>query len=149
VLVGFSAVVVVVERWLTQSPTLGLAHTALLVASSAPIYRHRNPDVSMAGSSDDPLLDTVRSRLTSGALFLMDRKGRARRGSGKYCTVCHVLITAHEIEYEVAGGSYGTVFAHLRCYLVWRQESEALHLSLGRRPGEDAVVVSPSPPPWP
>jgi hypothetical protein len=136
VLVGFSAIVAVVERWLTLSPTLGRAHTALRVASSAPIYRHQNPEVSMAGSSDDPLLDTVRTRLTSGALFLMDRKGRAGRGSGKHCAVCDVPVTTHEIEYEVARGSYAAVFAHLRCYLVWRQESEALHLSLGRRPGD-------------
>jgi hypothetical protein len=42
-----------------------------------------------------------------------------------------LTINNPEIEYEVAGPN-GSVFAHLRCYLVWRQESEALRLSEGR-----------------
>jgi hypothetical protein len=89
--VGFSAIVAVIERLLTQSPTLCLAHTALLVASSAPRHRHLDPEVSIAGSSDDPLLNTVRTRLASGALFLIDGKGRAGRGSGK----CWRIRQAH------------------------------------------------------
>jgi hypothetical protein len=131
--VSFSTIVAGVERWLTRSPTLCLAQAALLEASRAPSRRHLNPEVRIAGSSDDPLLNIVRARLTSGALLLIDRKGRAGRGSGKRCAVCDMTINNQEIEYEVASGSYGAVFAHLRCYLVWRQESEAVRGSEARR----------------
>jgi hypothetical protein len=76
--------------------------------------------------SDDPLLDTVGTRLRSGTLFPIDRKSCARRGSGKSCAVCDLPITDLDIEYEVSGGSSGQVGVHLPCYLVWRQESKAL-----------------------
>jgi hypothetical protein len=74
---------------------------------------------------NDELRQRVRRALTSGALFRVDRKSRVGRGSGKLCAVCTSAIAEGDIEYEVPGGVTGTVVAHLACYLVWRQESEA------------------------
>jgi hypothetical protein len=131
--VGFSAIAAAVEELLSRSPTLCLASLAVLEASRHPMATGRRRLFSFTRSSDDPLLDAVQSRLTSGALFSVDRKSWTGRGSGKSCAVCDLTINSREIEYEVAGGPNGSVFAHLRCYLVWRQESGALRLSEGRR----------------
>lgn len=128
---GFSAIVAAVEELLSRSATLCLASQAVLEASRHPMAMSRRRLFSITRSSDDPLLDSVQSRLTSGALFPVDRKSWTGRGSGKSCAVCDLTINNPEIEYEVAGPN-GSVFAHLRCYLVWRQESEALRLSEGR-----------------
>lgn len=118
---GFSAIMGAVEELLTRSPTLSLAGLALLGTSPSQVATSR--------SSDDPLLDTVQSRLASGALFPVDGKRWAGLGGGKSCAVCDLTINNSEIEYEVTGGPSGSAFAHVRCYLVWRQESEALRLS--------------------
>lgn len=83
---------------------------------------------SHEGTHDDDLRQRVRRALTSGMLFLVDRKSRARSGSGKLCAVCTSAIAEGDIEYEVPGGVNGTLVAHLACYLVWRKESEAARL---------------------
>lgn len=83
---------------------------------------------SHADAPDDELRQRVRRALASGALFLADRKTRVGRGSGGLCAVCTSAITESEVEYEVPGGVSGTAVAHLLCYLVWRQESEAARL---------------------
>ena len=98
---------------------------------------HRHQD---AESSDDPLLDAVRTRLASGALFPADHKSWAGRATGERCAVCDVDINTPEMEYEVAGGPSGSAFAHLECYFVWRQESEALRLELGQAADAKDVV---------
>jgi hypothetical protein len=79
-------------------------------------------------SHNDELRQRVRRALTSGALFLVDQRSRAGRGSGKLCAVCTSAVAEDDVEYEVPGGVSGTVVAHLACYLVWRQESEAARL---------------------
>jgi hypothetical protein len=76
-------------------------------------------------SHNDELRQRVRRALTSGALFLVDQRSRVGRGSGKLCAVCTSAVAEDDVEYEVPGGGSGTVVAHLACYLVWRQESEA------------------------
>jgi hypothetical protein len=130
--VGLGAIVAAVEELLTRSPTLCLANLAVLEASRYLMAR-RGRLFSTTPESDDPLLDTVRTRLSSGTLFPVDRKSRAGHGSGKSCAVCDLPIIHAEIEYEVAGGASGSVCVHLPCYLVWRQEAKALRLSEGER----------------
>jgi hypothetical protein len=56
---------------------------------------------STTPGSDDPLLDTVRTRLGSGTLFPVERKSGTGRGSGKPCAVCDLPINHVELEYEV------------------------------------------------
>jgi hypothetical protein len=130
--VGFSAIAAAVEALLNRSPTLCLASLAVLEASRYPMARCGHP-FGTTPASDDPLLDTVRTRLSSGTLFPVDRKSCTGRGSGKPCAVCDLPINHRDIEYEVAGGPRGSVCVHLPCYLVWRQESKALHMSEGTR----------------
>ena len=129
---GFSAIAAAVEALLTRSPTLCLANLAVLEASRYPMAR-RDHLFSPTPESEDPLLDTVRTRLSSGTLFPVDRKSGAGRGSGKPCAVCDLPITPRDIEYEIAGGPRGSVCVHLPCYLVWRQESKTLRWSEGTR----------------
>jgi hypothetical protein len=84
---------------------------------------------STPASHNDELRRRVRRALTSGALFLVDRRSRVGRGSGKLCAVCTSAVAEGDVEYEVQGGVNGTVVvAHLTCYLIWRQESEAARL---------------------
>ena len=79
-------------------------------------------------SHNDELRQRVRRALTSGALFRVDQRSRVGRGSGKLCAVCTSAVAEDDVEYEVPGGVSGTVVAHLACYLIWRQESEAARL---------------------
>lgn len=150
---GFNAIAGAVEALVTRSPTLRLASLAVLEASRDPMamaFRHVAPFCRLARSvlllkaqqvavgatmirqrlthreADDPLLDAVQSRLASGALFPVDRRGWAGRGSGKSCAVCDLTINDADLEYEVADGPGSSAFAHVKCYLVWRQESEVL-----------------------
>ncbi len=73
------------------------------------------------------LREQVRRRLANKELFLVNYTGRPERGSGNSCAVCATMIHTSEIQYTVSG-SMRTVVAHLACYLVWRQESEAARL---------------------
>ena len=128
----FRAIVAAAEELLTQSPTLCLANLAVLEASRYPVatgYHEPHPKFGIAGSSGDPLLDAVRTRLSAGVLFPVVSKSWAGQATGKCCAVCDLTISSPEIEYEVAAGPSGSAFAHLPCYLVWRQESEALRLT--------------------
>jgi len=40
-------------------------------------------------------------------------------------SLCSSIVHRDEVEYEVAGGVNGKVFAHWLCYVIWREESEA------------------------
>ena len=73
-------------------------------------------------SHNDELRQRVRRALK------VDQRSRVGRGSGKLCAVCTSAVAEDDVEYEVPGGVNGTVVAHLACYLVWRQESEAARL---------------------
>ena len=70
---GLGAIVAAVEELLTRSPTLCLANLAVLEASRHSMAR-RGRLFSTTPESDDPLLDTVRTRLSSGTLFPIDCK---------------------------------------------------------------------------
>ena len=73
-------------------------------------------------SHNDELRQRVRRALK------VDQRSRVGRGSGKLCAVRTSAVAEDDVEYDVPGGVHGTVVAHLACYLVWRQESEAARL---------------------
>src|ERR1700716_3637647 len=109
----FRAIVAAAEELLTQSPTLCLSNLAVLEASRYPVatgYHEPHPKFAIAGSSGDPLLDAVRTRLTTGVLFPVVRKSWARQASGRRCAVCDLTISNSEIEYEVAAEPSGSAF---------------------------------------
>ncbi len=98
-----------------------LADSRFLIASSR---RLMNPAWVIAGASDGiDLHVTVRERLASGWLFSAPHKVWAGKGTGHICIVCGTAIAPSEIENEVVGPT--TVWAHLPCYSIWREESEA------------------------
>ena len=75
----------------------------------------------IGGSSGDDLCQAVRDRLLSGALFPVPRKAWGGHGTGKVCSICDVIISSTEIEFEVTGPTI--LWAHLVCYDIWRYES--------------------------
>ena len=75
----------------------------------------------IGGSSGDDLCQAVRDRLVSGALFPVPRKAWGGHGTEKVCSVCDVIISSTEIEFQVAGPT--TLWVHLVCYDIWRYES--------------------------
>jgi hypothetical protein len=68
------------------------------------------------------LRQTVRERLASGWLFPAPDTVWAGKGTGHVCIVCGVTIAASEVENEVVGPT--TVWSHLPCYSIWREESQ-------------------------
>jgi hypothetical protein len=68
------------------------------------------------------LRQTVRERLASGWLFPALHKVRAGKGTGHICIVCGTTIPPSEVENEVVGPT--TVWSHLPCYSIWREESQ-------------------------
>jgi hypothetical protein len=76
--------------------------------------------------SGDSLREQVRRRLANKELFLVSRRGRPERGTGNACAVCALVIRTRSS--TRCRGRTSTVVAHLACYLVWRQESEAARL---------------------
>jgi hypothetical protein len=75
----------------------------------------------------DSLREQVRRRLANKELFLINRRGRAEPGSENACAVCALVIGTSGVQYAVRGPT-SRVVAHVACYLVWRQESEAARL---------------------
>jgi hypothetical protein len=72
--------------------------------------------------SQSTLRETVRERLASGWLFPAPHKVWAGKGTGHVCIVCGTTIAPSEVENEVAGPT--TVWSHLPCYSIWREESQ-------------------------
>ena len=68
------------------------------------------------------LRQTVRERLASGWLFPAPHKVWAGKGTGHVCVVCGITIAPSEVENEVVGPT--TVWSHLPCYSIWREESQ-------------------------
>jgi len=64
-------------------------------------------------------------RLASGALFPAPQTVWLGQGTGRICFVCDAAITALKAEAEMTDGP-ATVRAHLECYTIWRQESDAM-----------------------
>src|SRR6266567_3575043 len=80
----------------------------------------------ISGASDgDNVHVTVRERLASGALFPAAQTVWLGQGTGRICFVCDAAITALKVEAEMTDGP-ATVRAHLECYTIWRQESDAM-----------------------
>jgi hypothetical protein len=75
----------------------------------------------------DSLREQVRRRFATKELFLISRRGRAEPASGNACVVCALVIDTSGVQYAVRGPT-SRVVAHVACYLVWRQESEAARL---------------------
>ncbi len=73
------------------------------------------------------LRQTVRERLTSGWLFPAPPQTWAGKGTGHVCIVCGITIQSAEVENEVVGPT--TVWSHLPCYSIWREESQAYELA--------------------
>jgi hypothetical protein len=86
-----------------------------------------NPAWTISGSSEEDVRGTVRERLASGDLFPVPREVWAGHGSGHVCVVCGRPISSAEVENEIAGPT--TVRAHVACYSIWQQESDALEPS--------------------
>ena len=104
-----------------------LADSRLIIARSR---RLLNPAQSLSGASNGPdLRVTVRERLASGWLFPAPSKVWAGRGAGHVCIICEISIAASEVENEVVGPT--TVWSHLPCYSIWRQESQTYELGNG------------------
>ena len=89
--------------------------------------RRLNPWFAFAGGSDtDGLRAMVRARLATGALFpLESTRAWASYGEDNPCAVCRELISRAQVEYEVSSAvTDTTVRTHLRCYMVWKEESQ-------------------------
>ncbi len=86
-----------------------------------------NPAWTISGSSEEDVRGTVRERLASGDLFPVPREVWAGHGSGHVCVVCGKPISSAEVENEIVGPT--TVRAHVACYSIWQQESDALEPS--------------------
>jgi len=76
----------------------------------------------------DDLRLTIRARLAKDALFPAPHKVWASPGTGRTCLVCGTVISSLEVENEITLGAV-TIWAHLPCYTMWREESERLEVS--------------------
>ena len=104
-----------------------LADSRFLIASSR---RLLNPVWVIAGASDGiDLHVTVRERLASGWLFPAPHKVWAGKGTGHICIVCGTVIAPSEVENEIIGPT--TVWSHLPCYSIWREESHVYERATG------------------
>jgi len=116
-----------------ESKVRCLENRRLLADSRLIIDRSRrllNPAQNISGASDGlDLHVTVRERLASGWLFPAPSKVWAGRGTGHVCIICEISIAASEVENEVVGPT--TVWSHLPCYSIWRQESQTYELGNG------------------
>jgi hypothetical protein len=114
---------------LDQTRTCIRQNGALLVTSRYRIVaarRRLNPWFAFTGGSDgESLRAMIRARITTGALFPIDgTRAWASYGEDNPCIVCKEPITPAQVEYEVASASADvTGRAHLRCYMVWKEES--------------------------
>jgi len=94
-----------------------------------------NPAWQVSGASDAELSSTaaadpealrlvIRRRLREDRLFPDPRRVWLGAGQGRFCVVCAQEISAREIETEMILGPV-TMWAHLTCYTIWREESSA------------------------
>lgn len=101
-----------------------LSETRYRIAASR---RLLNPAFAFTGAADeetpDALRQSIRARLASRALFRVGARVIAGNGSGNLCAVCRNRVDHCEIEYEISLGGGVAVVTHLRCYVVWRDES--------------------------
>src|SRR5215467_5177958 len=108
-----------------------VADTRKLVACNR---RRLNPWWGLSGGSDeqdpvDELRLSIRQRLAQGELVPAPRRVWAGTGTGQCCVVCAREILASEVENEISARSNGlevTLWAHLPCLRLWRDETDAL-----------------------
>ena len=108
----------------SPGPHFGLVRAALLSAKT-PVNGLASSKQETAKGSPMPqtaLRQTVRERLASGWLFPAVHRVRAGKGTGHICIVCGTTIAPSEVENEVVGPT--TVWSHLPCYSIWREESQ-------------------------
>ena len=77
----------------------------------------------IACASDGDLRLTIRDRLAKGALFPAPPRVWAGQGVGHICMVCGTAISSRDVENEMILGPV-TIWAHLPCYTMWREESD-------------------------
>jgi hypothetical protein len=70
------------------------------------------------------LRQTVRERLASGGLFPAPHKVWAGKGAGHVCVICATAISSTEIAIEHEVVAPVTIWAHMPCYSIWREESK-------------------------
>jgi hypothetical protein len=85
--------------------------------------RHLNPHWRLSGASDDTLRQTVRDGLDSGELFPVDGNGFGGRGKRRLCIVCDMLVLPADMEITITEPR--SARAHVACYAIWLEESEA------------------------
>ena len=127
----------VLSRQIESSRDLIIGNRAIVTATRQLVACNRrrlNPWWGLSGGSDgqDPLDElhlSVRQRLAQGDLLPAPRRVWAGRGTGQRCVVCAKEILASDVENEISVRSNGlevTLWAHLPCLRVWREESDAL-----------------------
>ena len=105
-----------------------------------------NPAWRVSGASDaelspaaaaDPvaLRLVIRRRLREDTLFPAPCRIWLGAGQGRFCVVCAQEISAREIGNEMILGPV-TMWAHLPCYTIWREESSRGQEKTLRRPQE-------------
>jgi len=82
-----------------------------------------NPAWGISGASDVDLRLTIRDRLERGALSLGSRSVTARWGDGRVCVVCDRMIAPTEIANGSLSDDGQTVWTHLGCLRLWREEA--------------------------
>ena len=81
-----------------------------------------NPAWGISGASDVDLRLSIRDRLERGALSLGSRSVAARWGDGRVCVVCDRMIASTEIANGSLSDDEQTVWTHLGCLRLWREE---------------------------
>jgi hypothetical protein len=139
-----------VSSTLLEHTRMCIRENRLLLTASryriASARRCLNPWFALSGGSDgDGLRAMIRARIATGALFpIHGTRAWASYGDDDPCIVCKEPITRAQVEYEVLSASAEvTVRAHLRCYMVWKDESQAPPRP--RRRTEGVVDVGPDP----
>jgi hypothetical protein len=92
---------------------------ALVAAARARIGQRR----MICGGSDLDQREIVRARLAAATLPRLHGMSWAGRASGSACSVCTRVILPPNIEYQV--DETRNLRAHLACYMIWLDESNA------------------------
>ena len=88
-----------------------------------------NPAWGISGASDVDLRLSIRDRLERGALSLGSRSVAARWGDGRVCVVCDRMIASTEIANGSLSDDGETVWTHLGCLRLWREEARTYEVN--------------------
>lgn len=116
------------HSWLIPSPHTKQPDEAAVGSAKAAARRAWFPEeagLMPTTSPDQSLRQHVRAWLSKGLLPRPPADAWAGPGTGRLCVVCTQVTQPSETEYEVGYGAT-RLFAHLRCYMLWREEAEAL-----------------------